>query len=85
MVKCVSNKKSYPTKEIAENALLDTHMNFEFKSGDGPIAVYLCEDCGNYHFTSRGPMNIKLEQLIKEGKINAQRQANAWMDKFKRR
>jgi hypothetical protein len=85
MVKCVSNKKAYPTKEIAEDALIETHMQFEFRSGAGPIAVYLCEDCGSYHFTSRGPMNSKLEQMGKEGKIKRQREANAWLDKLKKR
>ena len=85
MVKCVSNKKPYPTKEIAEDALIETHMQVEFKKGDGPIAVYLCEDCGNYHFTSQGPANTKLEQAMNDGKIKRQREANAWLDKLKKR
>ena len=84
MVKCVSNKKAYQTKEIAEDALIDTHMNFEFRAGDGPIAVYLCEDCGYYHFTSRAPMNQRLSDMIKSGKVNKQREANAWLTKFKK-
>jgi hypothetical protein len=85
MIKCVSNKKGYPTKEIAEGALIEAHSQFEYKAGSGPIAVYQCEDCSNYHLTSKGPMNQKLEQLINEGKLKRQREANQWLNKLKKR
>ena len=85
MIKCVSNKKPYPSKEIAEEALIEAHSNFEYKPGSGPISVYLCEDCGYYHLTSKGTMNEKLEQLIKAGKIQRQKEANQWLNKIKKR
>lgn len=85
MLRCVSNKKVYPTKEIAEDALIEAHTQFEYKMGSGPLAVYLCEDCGYFHLTSQGPMNQKLEHLMKEGKIQRQKEANQWLNKMKRR
>ena len=85
MVKCVSNKKIYPSKEVAEDALIEAHTHFEYDRGKGPIGVYQCEDCGNYHLTSKGTMNQKLEQLMKEGKIQRLKEANQWLNKIKKR
>ncbi len=85
MVKCVSNKKVYPSKEIAEDALIEARTQFDYKIGSGPVAVYQCEDCGNFHLTSSGPMNQKLDQLTKDGKIQRQKEANQWLNKMKKR
>ena len=85
MEKCVTNKKIYPTREIAEEALIGAHIRFNYASQDGPIAVYQCEDCGRYHLTSRGPMNAKLAEQLASGKIKLQKEADQWSDKFKRR
>ncbi len=85
MIKCVSNKKVYPTREIAEGALIEAHTQFEYTQGSGPIAVYQCEDCENYHLTSQGPMNQKLAELLKDGKIQRQKEANQWLNKIKKR
>ena len=85
MLKCPSNKKVYSSKEIAEEALIEAHTQFEYTRGSGPIAVYECEDCKYYHLTSQGPMNQKLEQLMKDGKIQRQKEANQWLNKIKRR
>lgn len=84
MIKCVSNKKVYPSKEIAEEALIEAHSQFDYKGG-GPVSVYQCEDCGYFHFTSKGPMNQKLAELIKYGKLNRSREANQWLNKIKRK
>jgi ABC-type ATPase with predicted acetyltransferase domain len=75
----------YDSKEIAEEVLLETWSRFEFASNNGPVAVYQCEDCGRYHLTSKGPMNEKLAQALREGKIQRQKEANRWADKLKRR
>ena len=84
MIKCVSNKKVYPSKELAEEALIEAHSQFEFKGG-GPIAVYQCEDCGYFHLTSKGQVNQKLAELLKDGKIQRSREANQWLRKIKRK
>jgi hypothetical protein len=85
MIKCVSNKKLYPSWEVAEDALIEAHTHFDYSRGNGPIGVYQCEDCGYYHLTSQGSMNQKLEQLIKDGKIQRQKEANQWLNRIKKR
>jgi len=80
---CVTGKKRYSSLNIAEDALIEAHTRFYFAAGSGPVAVYQCEDCGSYHFTSKGKMNERLEEQLKNGKIQRQKEANQWLDKFK--
>jgi hypothetical protein len=82
---CVSGKRMYSSREVAEDALTETHARFDFAPGSGPVAVYQCEDCGRYHLTSRGPINDKLSQAVSEGKIQRQKEADRWLDKLKKR
>ncbi len=77
-------KRSYATEEIAVEALIGAHTHFNFNNGAGPISVYQCDDCGQYHLTSREPMNEKLASLLKEGKINQQKEADHWERKWRR-
>ena len=85
MIKCISHKKTYPSPEIAEDALIEAHTHFDYRAASGPIAVYQCDDCGSYHLTSKGTMNTKLAEYIKTGKIHQQKEANRWLDKIKRK
>ena len=57
---------------------------FSFSAGNGPVAVYLCDDCGQFHLTSKGKMNDRLAEQMKNGSIDLQKEANWWMDKFKK-
>jgi hypothetical protein len=83
MIKCVTNKKVYLTETLAEEALIGAHTAFNYSNGNGPVAVYRCDDCGQYHLTSRGPMNQKLRQMLSEGTIARQQEADAWINKLK--
>lgn len=85
MIKCVSRKKEYPSLEIAEDALIEARTHYEFGAQGGPVAVYCCDDCGNYHLTSRGPMNAKLESFIRDGKMKLHKEGNRWIEKLKRK
>ena len=85
MKPCVTSKKMYPSQEIAEDALIEARTRFDYKINQGPIGVYLCEECGYYHLTSQGKMNERLSIQLKDGKIKRQKEANEWMDKLKRR
>lgn len=85
MKPCVTGKKMYPTMEIAEDALIEARTQFEYKANQGPIGVYVCDDCGYYHLTSQGKMNDRLAAQLKDGKINLQKEANQWIDKLKQR
>ncbi|NJN42995.1 MAG: hypothetical protein HC811_12960 [Flammeovirgaceae bacterium] len=83
MHKCSSGKRGYASEELAVDALIGAHSTFIYKKGQGPISVYHCEDCGHYHFTSKGPMNERLYQQIKAGNISKEREANHWNSKFR--
>ena len=85
MDRCSSGKRMYPTQEIAEDALIETRTRFDFNEGDGPVSVYLCDECGCYHLTFNGPMNAKLASAFTDGLIKRQKEANHWSDKFRRK
>jgi len=84
MKKCVTGKRLYHSQQLAEEALIEAHIHFDYQAGGGPVAVYLCEDCGEYHLTSRGPMNARLSELLSNGTIKKQKEASRWQSKFKR-
>lgn len=85
MDRCSSGKRMYATQDIAEDVLIETWTRFDFTPQNGPLAVYLCDDCGQYHLTSRGPMNERLSKALADGKIQRQKEADRWLDKWKRR
>lgn len=85
MIKCISHKKTYPSQEIAEDALIEAHTHFDYGTRSGPVNVYQCDDCGHYHLTSQGTMNARLAQLIKEGTLQRQKEAQHWTSKLKRK
>lgn len=85
MASCSSGKRVYQTHELAEEALIGAHINFQFGKGKGPIGVYQCEDCGLFHLTSQGIINQRLAKLINEGEIQKQKEANWWEERSKRK
>lgn len=80
---CPSGKRSYSTQELAEEALIQARTAYDYPDGQGPVAVYRCEDCGEFHLTSRGPMNARLAAFLSEGKIDLHKEARKWEDKFR--
>jgi hypothetical protein len=83
--RCISGKKMFDSQQLAEDMLIELWTRNEYSTGHAPIAVYKCEDCGHYHLTSRSPMNEKLAAVLANGKLKLHREANKWMDKFKRK
>lgn len=81
--KCVSGKKLFISQAMAEDALIELWSKNEFRQGEGPVAVYCCDDCGQYHLTSRGPMNERLSSALASNEFKIQREANRWLDKLK--
>ena len=73
------------SESIAEEALISAWITYEYTHGNGPIGVYLCDECGSYHLTSRGPINKKLEASIASGKIQKSKEVNAWLNKIRRK
>lgn len=82
---CATGKKIYTTEALAVEALIGAWTAYDYNTGQGPVAVYRCEDCGYYHLTSRGPMNGQLAELLASGRIRQQKEANDWLDKIKRK
>jgi hypothetical protein len=82
MKSCTTGKRSYLTYELAEEALIGANINFNTEKG--PVGIYQCEDCGQFHLTSKGAINKRLEQMQKEGEIQKQKEAKWWEEKFKR-
>lgn len=75
----------YPTLEIAENVLIETQTRFDYGAQGGPISVYQCGDCGQFHLTSKGPMNERLARALSEGAIGRQKEANRWLDRLRKK
>ncbi len=71
--------------ELAVDALIEAWTRFDYTHTTGPIAVYQCEDCGNYHLTSQGKINETLQKHITSGKIQRQKEADRWIEKLKNR
>ncbi len=85
MAACITQKKMFDTKEMAEDVLLKTRSKFDYTTGNGPVNVYKCDDCGYFHLTSKGPMNERLSKYIADGKLARDKEANRWMNKIKKR
>jgi hypothetical protein len=75
----------YPSREMAEEALLEAHAKFNYGPNQGPVNVYRCDECGYYHFTSQGVESERLRKHREEGRLDLEREANKWLSKFKRK
>ncbi|MDH5366953.1 MAG: hypothetical protein OEW67_08205 [Cyclobacteriaceae bacterium] len=78
---CPTGKRLYFDKLTAEEALIEARIRFEHNSA---ITVYQCDDCGQWHLTSKGEMNTTLKELLENGTIKKEREALNWSMKFKR-
>ena len=84
MAGCVTGKNMYLNQEAAEQALIQAWVRNDFAEGHGPVNVYRCHDCGQFHLTSSGQMNPILAEHIRNGKLKLQKEANYWEKKLKR-
>lgn len=83
MERCVTRKTIYSSRDLAEEALLEAWVRNNYRQGSGPVAVYQCEDCKRYHFTSQGTMNPALKKALDNGSIQRRRDSNQWERKFR--
>jgi hypothetical protein len=74
----------YPTEALAEEALVAAWVKYDYAHGNGPITIYRCEDCGSFHLTSKGRMNEKLSELLANGEIRKEKEADRWLHKIKK-
>jgi hypothetical protein len=83
MAGCISGKSIFQSKELAEEALIQNHIRNNHREGSGPINVYECRDCLNWHFTSNGNVSpLLLDSEIKK-RIAKERTALEWEYRFK--
>ena len=85
MKTCLTGKRAYLSEEIALEALIGAWVHYDHSHGDGPVAIYCCDDCGQYHLTSRGPMHETLKKYIADGTISRITQAEEWTQRLKKR
>lgn len=77
-VRCVSGKRAYEKQEDAEDALIRSRIN----SGEhGAKNIYLCDDCGHWHLTSKGPLSDLIDKYARE--IQRARTGEFWKDRFR--
>ena len=84
-IRCSSGKIKYRSEEAAEEALLELWIKNEYGAGQGPVGVYRCDDCGEFHLTSKGMMSDKLIEALRSEKFRRQKEAKSWEDKLKRK
>ncbi|HLT79559.1 MAG TPA: hypothetical protein VKZ86_00925 [Cyclobacteriaceae bacterium] len=85
MTTCPTGKRGFVSEEIAVDALIGAWVRYDHSRGDGPVTIYLCDDCGQYHLTSKGPMHETLKKYLADGTISRMSQAEEWMRRLKKR
>lgn len=81
-MKCVTGKIGYETEELATEALIQNRIRNNHREGSGPINVYQCAECSEWHFTSKGEASKALKNPETVERIRKERQMMEWSDKF---
>jgi hypothetical protein len=84
-ITCISGKRIFASQPMAEDALIDLWSRNEYAPGQAPVSVYKCDDCGEFHLTSRPPMNERLARAISSGEVKRQRDAHNWEQRLKKK
>lgn len=80
---CVTGKTTYESEELAKEALIQNRIIRNHRDGSGPINIYNCADCGEWHFTSKGEEAAFLSDKEVSDRIQRERQFNEWSGKFR--
>lgn len=80
---CPSGKSSFQSEEIALEALVQNHIRFQHRKGAGPQSVYQCDECDNWHFTSRLPSHPTLLDSETQRRIANESRAQNWEHKLR--
>ena len=74
----VTKKVSYETELLALKALIQNHIKNFHRQGDGPINIYQCDHCNNWHFTSRGNKHSDLDSPEMTKEIKKEQLGDYW-------
>lgn len=80
---CSSGKRVFDTQELANEALINNHIVNDYKPNEGPLNVYQCDDCGLWHFTSKGSKSDLLDDQEVIERIKKERLATYWERQLK--
>lgn len=75
---CPSKKREYLSKQEAEEALIQHHIQFDFSPGQGPVNVYRCDRCEAWHFTSKGETASILNDPDVKKRIAREKLGSGW-------
>ena len=78
---CSSQKKQYYTQEGAEEALIRSQIRFH----QAALSYYLCDECAQFHLTSRGEKHPLLSQPQVVERIKNEQQLQDWSDRLRRK
>ncbi|MEP5611195.1 MAG: hypothetical protein ABJP45_03040 [Cyclobacteriaceae bacterium] len=78
MAGCVTGKNQYDSEELAREALIENRIRNNHRDGTGPINIYQCSDCQDWHFTSTGQEADFLHDPMILERIRRQRQLLDW-------
>lgn len=84
-MQCVTGKKMYTSRQLAEEALIDVRARFQYRETAGPVTVYQCDDCGCWHFTSKGDPGDFLNCKEVKKRIADQKESDYWDWKTRKR
>ena len=80
----VTRKRSFESREIAEEALRHHHTRQFHADDQGPVNVYECDHCGQWHFTSKGPVHQLLQDASFKDHMKREREAFHWERRLRR-
>ena len=81
MPSCSQNKNGYYTEEEVQEALIRSQIRFVKAATN----YYCCQECGEYHLTSRGERHPILNKPETKKRIETECQQQAWATQYTRR
>jgi len=78
MANCVTGKNRYDSEELAKEALIENRIRNNHRDGSGPLNIYQCQDCSDWHFTSSGSEADFLQDPAIVERIKRQRKLFDW-------
>ena len=83
MISCVTGKRVFDDEDLAIEALIQHHTINNYRMGEGPVSIFQCNDCGCWHFTSKGAVHASLLDSENQSKMKMAREALDWERKLR--